>query len=125
MLDIVNYVVVMLIFIVGYFLFSLKNEVNNLNYQLIQVNKQIKEEIDNINVIKAELSHLISPDKLRKLSSSYLILQNIHTSQMTADLLLNKKKVIYDNYKLEKPLRSNIDQEKGIKKWRYKKLKIK
>ncbi|KJV55714.1 hypothetical protein OCHUTO_0735 [Orientia chuto str. Dubai] len=91
MLNIINCIMVTIIFIVSYYLFAIKNDVNNLNYQLAQIDKQIREEINNINIIKAELSHLTTPDRLRKLSTNYLYLTNIQTSQMIDNLLVTEK----------------------------------
>lgn len=97
MLNIINCAIVIMIFIVGYYLFAIKNDVNNLNYQLTQIDKQIREEVNNINIIKAELSHLTAPDRLRKLSTNHLHLRNIHTSQMINDLLSTEEVINKDS----------------------------
>lgn len=86
-LNIANGVLVIMLFIIGYFLFSVKHEVNNLNYQLVQINKQLKDEINSINIAQAEFSHLTSPEKLKLLSKRYLDLQSIIVSQMCNDPL--------------------------------------
>lgn len=77
------------IFIAGYCLFAIKGQVNDLSYQLTEINKQINDERSSINILKAENAYLQSPNRLRSLSEKYLGLASIKTEQMTKDPLLN------------------------------------
>lgn len=92
-------------------LFTIKNKVIALNYQLSAVNKQVNVENDHIHLLKAEFTYLNSPARLRELANKYLNLENIKLSQMIKDPLIDEPVSIETIAKI--PLKQNI-------KWRYK-----
>lgn len=100
-------------------LFIIKDKVGALTYLGNEINKQIVYEENTIHTLKAELAYLTSPDRLRKLASNYLGLENIKTSQMIKDPLIPEQQKIH-----------HLTQEpffvaKRKVKWRYKKAPIK
>ena len=109
-----NYVIFSIIIITVYCLFTIKEKVSLLNYQLIEVNKQLIQERDNIHILKAEFAYLSSPERLTKLLSNCSGLETIKITQMIKDPLLNSEEST-------KPYKSN---EKLVVnnhiKWRYK-----
>ena len=57
---------------VGVGMFVLKNQVQALEGELNRINTSIQEDVKSIHVLKAEWSHLNSPQRLRNLASKYL-----------------------------------------------------
>ncbi|WP_253307473.1 MULTISPECIES: hypothetical protein [unclassified Rickettsia] len=113
-----HYLVLTVIIIAIYILFSIKNKVSTLDYQLSSVLKQINDETNNIHLLKAEKAYLISPSRLKKLSGAYLQLDTIKSSQMIKDPLAPND-VQYVKFN------QNINISKisgGGNKWRYKKI---
>lgn len=107
------------IFIAGYCLFAIKGQVNDLNYQLTDITKQINDERSSINILKAENAYLQSPNRLRSLAEKYLNLATIKTEQITTDPLLNSEES-------EKPVLAELKEISSVKmrkqiSWRYKK----
>lgn len=116
LIRIFSYLVFFTVFIAVYALFAIKDKVITLNYQLNEVLKQINSERDTIHVLKAELSYLSSPDRLRRLSSKYLELETIKISQMIKDPIMSDGEA--QAMSIES---SNINFVKHHTKWRYKK----
>ena len=110
-----SYLFVVIISISIYGLFTIKDSVTNLDYQLNVVLKQLDKEHNKIHVLKAEQSYLTSPARLRRLASSYLKLDTIKISQMV------KSPLISDRGNAIKPhgtSRSFVSASNN--KWRYK-----
>lgn len=99
-----------LISLASYFLFAMKREVESLNFSLKSVRQEIREEKMNIKLLKAEFSHLTSPERLSILLKNHLALASIKPEKMVQDPLQEK----------------NISKTKIAKKprklvrWRYK-----
>jgi cell division protein FtsL len=99
-----------------YGLFIIKSQVRSFCYQIDELNKQISEERDKAHMLKAEMAYLTSPDRLRQLSTKYLVLDNVHSHQMIVDPLLQTV-----NIKTEKQYAvANLSVKHNIR-WRYKK----
>ncbi|WP_456237194.1 cell division protein FtsL [Candidatus Rickettsia kedanie] len=110
-----HYLTLLITIIVICSLFSIKERVSTLDYQLSSVVKQINSENNNIHILKAEQAYLLLPARLAKLAAAYLKLETVKSYQMIKD-----------------PLGSNIDQNIkfnhniSISKsstWRYKRIK--
>ena len=95
-------------------LFNIKNNVMTIRAELAEVQKQMRYEIDTIHVLKAELSYLASPARLRKLNSEYLKLKDTKVAQMIGDP--RKEEVAFEASSFASAKIAN-----GNTKWRYKK----
>ena len=62
-------------------LFSIKSRVITQNKELNWLNSQISQEKNNIQILKAELSYLTTPERINKLQKKYLNLKNIDKRQ--------------------------------------------
>jgi|GEM_PF-6252175 len=101
-----------LVILAGYFVFTMKREVENLNLTINSLNKQIVQERSNINLLKAEFSHLTSPSRLKILAEIHLGLTNIKPHNMVSDpLRISEKRVI---------ISKSRHQPRKTKNWRYK-----
>jgi hypothetical protein len=111
-----------------YGLFSIKDKVGNLNYQLQEVNRQISREEDMIHILKAEFAYLTSPQRLQKLSNNYLGLTNVKTSQLINDPLLQDNTKQVEQIATISISKGNIrvqsfgNNNKHNVRWRYKKM---
>lgn len=115
---ILNYNIMIIFVLAATSLFVIKNNAENTSYQLNEVDRQIIKEKNNIHILKAEIAHLTSPIRLRKLSNDHLHLENIRPHQMIKDPLIdnsedqqqaNNKEIL-----APKLIKHNV-------KWRYKK----
>ncbi|WP_341790659.1 hypothetical protein [Rickettsia endosymbiont of Polydrusus tereticollis] len=106
-----HYLALLIIIIAVCSLFSIKDKVSTLDYQLSSVVKQINDETNNIHLLKAEKAYLISPSRLKKLASAYLQLDTIKSSQMIKDPLVPND-VQYVKF--------NQNISTSGNKWRYK-----
>jgi len=97
-----------------YMLFNIKNNVTAIRAELVEVNKQMRYEIDTIHVLKAELSYLASPTRLRKLNSEYLKLKDTKVAQMITDP--RKEEVAFKSVRF-----ASVKASSSNVKWRYKK----
>ncbi|KAJ6645055.1 Ribosomal RNA small subunit methyltransferase H, partial [Pseudolycoriella hygida] len=84
-MQVFSYIVVMTVALSIYGLFTIKDKVASLHYQIETVSKQLIEENNMLHILKAEQAYLTSPVRLRKLSSLYLQLDTIKISQMVSD----------------------------------------
>lgn len=110
-----SYLIITIIIFAIYGLFAIKDLVASLHYQIDTVTKQIIAENNQLHILKAERSYLISPARLRKLSTTYLLLDNIKITQMTTDPLMP----ISNKYvKSDDEERLHFSKTNG--KWRYK-----
>lgn len=63
-------------------LFQIKYKVSNLRHDLSEINRQLAADKDSIRVLKAEWSYLNKPERVEKLASKYLKLDNILVAQV-------------------------------------------
>ncbi len=77
------------IFLSGYVLFSMKREVETLNFELAEIQKQVNGEKGNINMLKTEYVYLTSSTRLSKLAAKYLNLSTASPEQMMPDPINN------------------------------------
>ncbi|XVN41223.1 MAG: hypothetical protein RCO49_01075 [Rickettsia endosymbiont of Argas persicus] len=109
-----HYLVLPVIVIAVFSLFTIKERVSTLDYQLSSVVKQINSENKTIHILKAERAYLLSPARLKNLTTAYLELQTVKPYQMVKDPLAPVTNV---NIKFD----HNISISKS-NKWRYKKI---
>ena len=109
-----HYLVLLIIVIAVCSLFSIKERVSILDYQLSSVLKQINNENNNIHILKAEQAYLLSPSRLKKLMVAYLALETVKSHQMVKDPLApsSNQNIKFDH---------NINISKSSK-WRYKRI---
>lgn len=67
---------------VGVGMFVLKNQVQSLEGELNRINTSIQEDVKSIHVLKAEWSHLNSPQRLRNLASKHIYLNPARAEQI-------------------------------------------
>ena len=65
----------------GVGLFVVKNQVQSLEVELTRINREIREEREDLHVLRAEWSHLNEPGRLEILASKYLKLIPLETIQ--------------------------------------------
>ena len=116
---------ILTIIIAGYFVFTMKREVEILNFEVKTLSKQIKYEKDTINLLKAEFCHLTSPSRLSKLSKQYLALSGLTPERMVSDPL--KAEVAQ---KMHKEIRDVVVLQKNVShaklvQWNYKQSPMK
>ena len=63
-------------------LFTIKSKVMAKKQELNWLNSQISQEENNIQILKAELAYLVTPERINKLQAKYLNLKNIDKSQL-------------------------------------------
>lgn len=68
--------------LVGVVMFSLKNQVQAMEGELNRINASIQEDVRSIHVLKAEWSHLNSPQRLRTLASKHISLNPARAEQI-------------------------------------------
>jgi cell division protein FtsL len=116
---VICYIYALMVVIAGYATFSIKNEVQNLTFQINATQRQIEKESNLTNILKAELSYLQSPKRLRELSSKYLNLANITAKQVVQDPLVEKSPEDAGNVNIfDQNLR--IAKANRAIRWRYK-----
>ncbi len=108
------FIVVMMCLGTVYMLFNIKNNVMAIRSELAEVTKQINYEADTIRVLKAELSYLTSPSRLKRLNAEYLKLEDTKVSQMISDP--RSEKMILKSHRL-----ANSTGSRANTKWRFKK----
>lgn len=74
--------IVLLAASLGVTLFVVKYQVQDLENQLVQINRDITDDRQAIHVLKAEWSHLNEPRRLRNLAERYLGLNAVETKQV-------------------------------------------
>lgn len=108
------YIALIICLLVSVTLFHIKDNVMALKIELKEVKRQVQYEQDTIHILKAEITYLSSPERLRKLAENYLTLQNTKVAQMITDPLIENQ--INQNSPVLKP-KSFAENTK----WRYKK----
>lgn len=68
--------------LVGFGMFVMKNQVQNLEHELAQINRNIQDDVKTIHVLKAEWSHLNNPSRLRKLANKHIALNPVQAEQI-------------------------------------------
>jgi len=67
---------------VGVGMFVLKNQVQSLENELNRINASIQEDVKSIHELKAEWSHLNSPQRLRNLAAKHINLNPARAEQI-------------------------------------------
>lgn len=110
---------------VGVGMFVLKNQVQTLEGELNKINVSIQEDVKAIHVLKAEWSHLNSPQRLRNLASKHISLNPARAEQIinyselpfayenrAADRRLNAQKNINRQAERNKQLRQLVKAQR-------------
>jgi hypothetical protein len=63
-------------------LMAIKQEVRRLEVELTQLHDKIAQEHQSIHVLRAEFSHFVEPDRLRRLAASHLGLVQLRPEQV-------------------------------------------
>lgn len=108
------YLALILCAAVSFSLFMIKDSVMLLRAELSQVKKQIQYEQDTIHILKAELTYLTSPERLRSLADRYSNLKSTKVTQMIVDPVLEQQDELNVQGRERKIFAGSI-------KWRYKK----
>lgn len=103
----INIALLIIIFILGYTTFVIKATTQNFNYQLMFIEKQIKQENQQINLLKTEFSYLTNAARINALANQYLNLDNIKLAQLQ------------DTITKDNPIQNDLEKDSKIK-WRYK-----
>lgn len=98
-----------IIFVIAY-MFHLKGYVQDLVFEKKQVKKQIDNDKDQINLLRAELAYLKSPERLKVLVIKYLDLNQATPQQIQQ----------YASDKGNKKKNLGIAKASSKSKWRYK-----
>lgn len=69
----------------AYFSLFLKTEVHDMKVTHQIITEQIANNHNELHMLKAELVHLQSPERLRKLAEQFLTLRTTGTNQLTTD----------------------------------------
>ncbi len=68
--------------LVGFGMFVMKNQVQNLENELASINRNIEEDVRTIHILKAEWSHLNNPSRLRALATKHISLNQVKAEQI-------------------------------------------
>lgn len=68
--------------LVGFGMFIMKNQVQNLENELASINSNIEEDVKTIHILKAEWSHLNNPSRLRTLATKHILLNQVKAEQI-------------------------------------------
>ena len=68
--------------LVGFGMFVMKNQVQNLENDLASINRNIEEDVKTIHILKAEWSHLNNPSRLRALATKHISLNQVKAEQI-------------------------------------------
>lgn len=71
--------------VLSYLSLLLKAEVQNIKEEYILINTKVDSEIETIKMLKAELTHLQSPKRIKSLAQKYLKLEHTSTAQLIVD----------------------------------------
>jgi cell division protein FtsL len=93
------------------YMFSLKSYVQDLNFEKKQLSSQLNHEKNQINILKAELAYLNSPERLRTLSEKYLNLKQAEPQQILSEN--NTQEQIKTKF-------TGLNKKSHKNKWRYK-----
>ncbi len=68
--------------VIGSYYFVLTNDVQNLEKELAQINRDIENDIRDIHILEADWSELNNPERLKVLASKYISLDFIKPEQI-------------------------------------------
>lgn len=68
--------------VIGSYYFVLTNDVQNLEKELAQINRDIENDIRDIHILEADWSELNNPERLRELAGKYISLEFIKPEQI-------------------------------------------
>ena len=104
--------------LVGFGMFVMKNQVQNLESQLAGINRNIQDDIKTIHILKAEWSHLNNPARLRKLAAKHISLNPLQAEQIINLSALPFEYESGDSKKMiaQKNIADYAEQNKEIKK---------
>ncbi len=105
-----------MIIVFGYSVFSIKREVEAQSLSLRSLNKQLQHEKSTINLLKAELTHLTHPPRLRQLVNSHLKLASLTPERLIHDPVV----AIHQPTKTEVEVKQFANNKRNNKQWRYK-----
>ena len=71
-----------LTFFAAFMVFVMKNCVEDLEKELVQINSSINDDVKSIHILKAEWSHLNNPERLRKLAAKHIALEPVKPEQI-------------------------------------------
>ena len=77
-----------LTFFAAFMVFVMKNCVEDLEKELVQINSSINDDVKSIHILKAEWSHLNNPERLRKLAAKHIALEPVKPEQIISYALL-------------------------------------
>jgi hypothetical protein len=84
----------MIIFILAFTVFQVEQYAQSLRGELIETNRQLKTNLDELHVLKAEWVYLTSPKRLEEMSGKYLRTSHASISQIKSLDLIPMKPVI-------------------------------
>lgn len=67
---------------VAFMTFVMKNCVEDLEKELVQINSKINDDVRSIHILNAEWSHLNNPERLRNLAVKYIALEPVKPEQI-------------------------------------------
>lgn len=105
--------------LVGFGMFVMKNQVQNLENELASINRNIEEDVKTIHILKAEWSHLNNPSRLRALATKHISL-----NQVKAEQIINYSALPFDYEQGEsgrrllarKNISNQAERNKGLKR---------
>lgn len=68
--------------VIGSYYFVLTNNVQNLEKELAQINRDIQEDIRDIHILEADWSELNNPERLQSLAGKYISLDFVRPEQI-------------------------------------------
>jgi len=94
-------------------LFSVKYQVQDLEQELVDLNRSIIEERQSIHVLKAEWSHLNNPERLGILAERHLGMQPANPGRMTSFKNFNElsSKAVSEDERKADPAISEVSAE--------------
>jgi cell division protein FtsL len=122
-----NLVLLLIVAVAISVMFYIKAQVHDLSYQVRQLAQYVKEEENNINILKAEVAYLSSPERIRKLANNSLALKDIKSGQLSYDPFNDTTDNVAHGHHYASLGGSSLSAEKSnshVKKmgtkWRYK-----
>lgn len=106
-----NYLLVSMVIGIIIHMFHVKNEVQDLNFELKQINGELSHAKNHLGLLKAELAYLNSPDRIQALANQYLHMQIVQPKQF-----VNKEKKS-NHLGISKFL--ELANKNSSKTWRY------
>lgn len=105
--------------LVGFGMFVMKNQVQDLETELANINRNIEEDVKTIHILKAEWSHLNNPSRLRTLATRHISL-----NQVKAEQIINYSALPFDYERgdagrrllAQKNISSQAERNKELKK---------